>query len=267
MIRSALMTVINAAVTKAGRGLKRDFGEVEHLQVSVKGPGDFVTAADKRSEKVLFEELSKARPGYGFIMEESGSVEGTDPSHTWHIDPLDGTTNFLHGLPLFAISVGLEREGEIVAGMIYNPATDDMFFAEKGQGAFLNNRRLRVSARRDLAEALIANGTPPLARSHLHGAFKHESASVMALTGGLRAIGSAALNMGYVAAGRFDAYWERGVKTWDVAAGAIIVREAGGFVGDADGRDKFLDTDSICCGNEHIHRLLLSTLKTSRIRG
>ncbi len=155
MIRSALMNVMTAAVLKAGRGLKRDFGEVENLQVSVKGPGDFVTAADKRSEKTLFEELSKARPGYGFVMEEGGTIEGTDQSHTWHIDPLDGTTNFLHGLPIFAISVGLEREGHLVAGVVYNPATDDMYFAERGQGAYLNNRRLRVAARRDIAEALV----------------------------------------------------------------------------------------------------------------
>ena len=136
MIRSALMNVMTAAALKAGRGLKRDFGEVENLQVSVKGPGDFVTNADRRAEQTLFEELTKARPGYGFIMEESGTVEGPDKSHTWHIDPLDGTMNFLHGLPIFAISIGLEREGQVVAGLIYNPATDDMFFAERGQGAY-----------------------------------------------------------------------------------------------------------------------------------
>ena len=165
MIRSALMNVMIAAALKAGRGLKRDFGEVENLQVSIKGPGDFVTAADKRAEKTLFEELSRARPGYSFIMEEAGFIEGSDKTHTWHIDPLDGTTNFLHGLPIFAISIGLERDGQLVAGLVYNPATDDLYIAERGQGAYLNNTRLRVAARRDLADALITCGIPPLNRA------------------------------------------------------------------------------------------------------
>lgn len=264
MIRSALMTVMTAAAIKAGRGLKRDFGEVEHLQVSVKGPGDFVSAADRRSEKVLFEELSKARPGYGFIMEEGGTVEGTDKSHTWHVDPLDGTTNFLHGMPLFAISVGLERDGAIVAGVVYNPATDDMFFAEKGQGAYLNNRRLRVAARHELGDALIACGIPPLGNAKEHPGFKSELAATLAVVGNLRRLGAAALDLAYVAAGRFDAYWERGTKSWDVAAGALLVREAGGYVSDADGRDGFLEAGSICAGNEAIHRALLATLRSAR---
>ena len=198
MIRSALMNVMTAAVLKAGRGLKRDLGEVENLQVSIKGPGDFVTAADKRSEKTLFEELSKARPGYGFIMEEGGKIAGTDQSHTWHIDPLDGTTNFLHGIPVFAISVGLEREGHLVAGVVYNPATDDMYFAERGQGAYLNNRRLRVAARRDIAEALVSCGIPALGRAELHPRFKAEMAEVMARAGVLRRFGAAALDLAYV---------------------------------------------------------------------
>lgn len=262
MIRSALMTVMTAAAIKAGRGLKRDFGEVEHLQVSVKGPGDFVSAADRRSEKVLFEELSKARPGYGFIMEESGSVEGTDKSHTWHVDPLDGTTNFLHGMPLFAISIGLERDGAIVAGVVYNPATDDMFFAERGQGAYLNNRRLRVAARRDLGDALIACGIPPLGHADEHPGFKSELAAALARVGNLRRLGAAALDLAYVAAGRFDAYWERGLKSWDIAAGALLVREGGGYVSDADGREAFLEAGSICAGNEAMHRALLATLRS-----
>jgi myo-inositol-1(or 4)-monophosphatase len=168
MINSALMNVMTAAALKAGRGLKRDFGEVENLQVSVKGPGDFVTIADKKSERTIFEELSKARPGYGFILEEGGIVEGADKSHVWHIDPLDGTTNFLHGLPIFAVSIGLERDGQIVAGVVYNPANDDIFVAEKGQGAYYNNRRIRVAVRRDMAEGLIATGIPPLAGAAIH---------------------------------------------------------------------------------------------------
>src|SRR6202451_445195 len=158
MIRSALMNVMTAAVLKAGRGLKRDFGEIENLQVSSKGPGDFVSLADQRAEKILFEELAKARPGYGFVMEESGRVEGTDKTHIWHIDPLDGTTNFLHGIPLFAISIALEREGQIVAGLVYNPADDSMYVTEKGQGAWGNNRRLRVAARRGMWESILGWG-------------------------------------------------------------------------------------------------------------
>ena len=169
MIRSALMTVMTGAAIKAGRGLKRDFGEVSELQVSMKGPGDFVSLADKRAEKSLYQELAKARPGYGFVLEEGGRVEGTDKSHTWHIDPLDATTNFLHAIPHFAISVALEREGQIVAGVIYNPATDDMFVTEKGQGAFGNNRRLRVAARAELSQALFGCGIPHLGKSaHPH---------------------------------------------------------------------------------------------------
>ena len=262
MIRTALMNVMTAAALKAGRGLKRDFGEVENLQVSVKGPGDFVSAADKKSEKVLFEELSKARPGYGFIMEEGGTVEGSDKSHTWHIDPLDGTTNFLHGLPLFAISIGLEREGQIVAGVIYNPATDDMFFAERGQGAFLNNTRLRVAARRDLAETLVACGIPPLGAAQTHPRFKAELAATLARVGNLRRLGAAALDLASVAAGRFDLYWERGVKSWDVAAGIVLVREAGGFVSDADGGRRRCSPGAVSApATRRCNRQLLAVLR------
>ncbi len=264
MIRSALMTVMTAAAQKAGRGLKRDLGEIENLQVSVKGPGDFVTAADKRAEKILFEELSKARPGYGFVMEEGGTVEGSDKSHTWHIDPLDGTTNFLHGVPLFAISIGLVREGQIVAGLIYNPANDEMYVTEKGQGAFLNNQRLRVAARRDLADSLIGCGIPPLARARTHPAFRAEFGAVLAVAGNLRRLGSAALDIAAVAAGRFDGFWERSIYSWDMAAGALLVREAGGFVSSADGRDDYLEAGSICVGNDYIHRALLAVLKQVR---
>jgi myo-inositol-1(or 4)-monophosphatase len=263
MIRSALMNVMIAAALKAGRGLKRDFGEVENLQVSIKGPGDFVTAADKRAEKTLFEELSRARPGYSFIMEEAGFIEGSDKTHTWHIDPLDGTTNFLHGLPIFAISIGLERDGQLVAGLVYNPATDDLYIAERGQGAYLNNTRLRVAARRDLADALITCGIPPLNRAAEHTRFQSELAEVMRRAGNVRRLGSAALDMCFVAAGRCDAYWERGIKTWDMAAGIVLVREAGGFISDADGGPEMMANGTICCGNEFIHRRLLDLLRTA----
>ncbi len=264
MIRSALMNVMTAAVIKAGRGLKRDFGEIENLQVSIKGPGDFVSAADRRSEKTLFEELAKVRPGYGFIMEESGRVEGSDKSHTWHIDPLDGTVNFLHGLPIFAISVGLEREGTLVAGIVYNPVTDDMFFAERGQGAYHNNRRLRVAARRDIAEALVGCGIPALGKAQAHPRFKAEMAEAMARVGVLRRLGAAALDLAFVASGGYDAYWERGLKSWDVAAGVLLVREAGGFVSTAEGGDDVLTAGSVVAGNHDMHRQLLDILRKLR---
>ena len=233
--RSALFTVMDRAVRKAGRALVRDFGEVENLQVSVKGPGDFVSNADRRAEATLREELARARPGYGFLMEESGEVAG-DGLHRWIIDPLDGTTNFLHSIPHFAISVALERGKDVVAGMIYNPVLDEMYWAERGHGAFLNDRRLRVSARRDLSSAVIGTGIPFQTRGD-HPAYLKTLAAVMARTAGVRRIGAAALDLAYVAAGRFDGFWESDLNAWDVAAGILMVREAGGFVEDIDGRD------------------------------
>jgi myo-inositol-1(or 4)-monophosphatase len=264
MIRSALMTVMTNAAIKAGRGLKRDFGEIEQLQVSMKGPGDFVSLADKRAEKVVFEELSKARPGYGFVMEESGEVEGSDKSHTWHIDPLDATTNFLHAIPHFAISIALEREGQIVAGVVYNPASDEMYVSEKGQGAFGGAHRLRVAARRELSQALIGCGVPHLGKAAEHPRFKAELAAVMARVVNVRRMGCASLDLAYVAAGRFDAFWERGLHSWDIAAGELLVREAGGYVSGADGEANFLETGSVCCGNETMQRELLALLRAAR---
>lgn len=261
MIRSALMNVMTAAAIKAGRGLKRDFGEVENLQVSVKGPGDFVSAADRKAEKILFEELARARPGYGFVLEESGVVEGADKSHTWFIDPLDGTTNFLHGLPIFAISIGLAREGQIVAGLVYNPANDDTFIAEKGQGAYYNNRRLRVAARRDMADALIGCGIPHIGKAKEHPRFKAELGAVMARAGNIRRLGAAALDLCFVASGAYDGFWERNLQAWDIAAGIVIIKEAGGFVTDADGGQDMLSKGSICAGNDAIHRNLLNLIR------
>ncbi|HEY8566310.1 MAG TPA: inositol monophosphatase family protein [Beijerinckiaceae bacterium] len=260
MIRSPLMTVMTDAVMKAAKGLRRDYGEVENLQVSRKGPGDFVTAADRRAEQTLREALQKARPDYGLVMEESGIVEGTDKTHRWHVDPLDGTTNFLHGVPQFCISVGLEREGQIVAGVLYDPAKDELFVAERGKGAYLNNRRLRVAARRELADSLVICGAPHLGRGN-HPRFLKEMGHVMGVCGGIRRFGAAALDFAYVAAGRADVYWERDLHSWDMAAGIILVREAGGFVTDADGGGDPLATRSVCCGNETLHRELLGVLK------
>jgi myo-inositol-1(or 4)-monophosphatase len=264
MIRSALMTVMTNAAIKAGRGLKRDFGEIEQLQVSMKGPGDFVSLADKRAEKTLFEELSRARPGYGFIMEEGGRVEGSDRSHTWHVDPLDATTNFLHAIPIFAVSIALEREGQIIAGVVYNPADDEIYVAEKGQGAFGGARRLRVAGRRDLSQALFGCGVPHLGKAAQHPLFQAELAAVMKRVVNVRRLGCAALDLAYVAAGKFDAFWERGINSWDFGAGSLLVREAGGFVSDADGTPDFLKTGSVCAGNETMHRELLALLRSAR---
>jgi myo-inositol-1(or 4)-monophosphatase len=261
MITSALMNVMVAAALKAGRGLKRDFGELENLQVSVKGPGDFVSAADRRAETILVDALNKARPGYGFVLEESGTLSGTDKSHTWIIDPLDGTTNFLHGLPIFAISIALERENQLVAGLVHNPATGDIYAAEKGQGAFLNNRRLRVAARQELSGALIGCGIPHIGKAKQHPQFMAELKSVMARASNLRRLGAVALDLCFVACGSYDGFWERNLQAWDLAAGIVMIREAGGFVTDADGGAAMLSKGSICAGNEAIHRGLLQLIR------
>jgi myo-inositol-1(or 4)-monophosphatase len=260
MLRSALLNVMIKAAQKAARGLKRDFGELENLQVSMKGPADFVSAADQRAEKVVKEELMTARPGYSFLGEEGGLIEGSDKSHVWYVDPLDGTTNFLHGIPQFAISIGLARDGVLVAGLVYNPITDEMFTAEKGKGAFLNDRRLRVAGRSKLSEAVIACGLPHLGRGDL-ALFRREFAVVQEQVAGLRRMGAAALDLAFVAAGRFDAYWERGLSPWDMAAGTLLVREAGGYVTDLDGKDAMFATRGISAGNEFMHGALLRMLK------
>jgi myo-inositol-1(or 4)-monophosphatase len=262
MQHSALLNVMIAAARKAARALKRDFGEVENLQVSLKGPGNFVTAADRRAEETLRAELAKARPGYGFLGEESGSHAGTDTTHTWIVDPLDGTTNFLHGIPQFAISIGLERSGTIVAGVIYNPITDELYVAERGKGAFLNDKRLRVAARKRLADSVIACGLPHLGRGDLDLGLR-ELAAVQDKVAGLRRFGAAALDLAFVAAGRLDGYWERNISPWDIAAGLILVREAGGFVTDIDGSDGMYTKKHIVAGNEMIHRELQTLLKAA----
>ena len=259
MLRSALLNVMVAAARKAGRGLRRDFGEVEHLQVSLKGPTNFVSAADRRAEEVVQAELLRARPGYGFLGEEGGLQPGTDATHVWIVDPLDGTTNFLHGIPQFAVSIALEREGTIVAGVIYNPANEELFIAERGKGAFFNNQRLRVAARRRLTDAVIACGLPHLGRGDL-ALFRREFARVQEKVAGLRRFGAASLDLTWVAAGRFDAFWERDLSPWDMAAGLLMVREAGGFVTDCDGGDAIMTKLQIVAGNEFIHKALLGLL-------
>ncbi len=263
MPASPAMTVMIAAVRKAARGVQRDFGELANLQVSLKGPADYVTAADKRCDKVLRDELTKARPFYSFLTEETGVVKGTDPEHRFIIDPIDGTTNFMHSLATFAINVALERKGEIVASVTYNPITDELFTAEKGTGAFLNNKRLRVAKRADIHETLISYEVPhrggkelPLSRA--------EIGVLQGKVVGIRSFGSAALALCYVAAGRIDAFICRDLSQWDIAAGILLVREAGGFVTDADSDANPMDTGNVLATNGELLPLFKAALKDAR---
>jgi myo-inositol-1(or 4)-monophosphatase len=260
MLRSALLNVMIKAARKASRTLKRDFGEVEHLQASLKGPANFVTAADRRAEEILREELELARPGYGFLGEEGGAREGSDKTHRWIVDPLDGTLNFLHGIPHFAISIGLERESTIVAGLVYNPVTDELFTAERGKGAFLNDQRLRVAGRRQLNECVVACGLPHIGRGDHELALK-EMAALQNKVAGFRRFGAASLDLAFVAAGRLDGYWERNLQPWDLAAGQFMVREAGGTISGTEGSDDPLKTGHVICGNEYVHAELVKILK------
>jgi myo-inositol-1(or 4)-monophosphatase len=253
--RSALINVMARAAERAGRALIRDFGEVEQLQVSRKGPADFVSAADHKAEKIVRQELQRARPEFSFLMEESGRIDGPDKQNVWIVDPLDGTTNFLHGLPHFCVSIGLARDNEVIAGVIYDPLKDELFWAEKNNGAYLNNQRLRVSARKRLSDALLATGIP--FRIHegqpVKEKFMEQLHSVMGRLAGVRRFGSAALDLAYVAAGRYDGYWENGLHPWDVAAGLLIVREAGGFVTEINGKRYELGAPNILAANDGLH--------------
>jgi myo-inositol-1(or 4)-monophosphatase len=257
------MTVMINAARKAARALRRDFGEIENLQVSRKGPGDFVTNADKRTEKILREELLKARPAYGMLAEEGGATTGSDPDHRWLVDPIDGTTNFIHGVPFIAISIALERKGEIVAALTYNPVMDELFTAERGRGAYLNERRrLRVSARRDLKDALLGLGLPHDPSDDI-GRFNRELAALQGHSGGFRRTGSACLDLAYVAAGRFDGYWERGLMPWDVASAALLVREAGGRLVDLDGKPDAISTGNVIAANAELFDELHKRLRAA----
>lgn len=233
---SPTVTVMMDAARAAGRRLIRDFGEVENLQVSRKGPSDFVSAADQKAEDIIRKSLEKTRPGYGFLLEEGGELKGTDKTHRFIIDPLDGTLNFLHGIPHFAISVALERDGKLRAGVVFDPMRNEMFWAEEGQGAWLENRRLRVAARKKLSEAVVTTGIPQLG---VNGAekFIEELTAVRAEVAAVRRFGSAALDLAWVAAGRFDGFWERGLSIWDIAAGFVLVQEAGGMIVGLDKAD------------------------------
>lgn len=257
---SPLMTIMIRAAEKAARSLIRDFGEVEQLQVSKKGPGDFVSAADRRAEETIFEEIKKAYPDHSFLMEESGSVPGKDTDHVWIVDPLDGTTNFLHGIPHWAISIALQAKGQIVAGLVYDPVKDEMFSAERNQGAFMRRKRLRVSGRDDLMIATIATGAPRRSEAKRELFFK-EYKAVQALSPGLRRFGAAALDLAYVAAGRYEGFWERDLKSWDVAAGALIVKEAGGFICDIDNdKNDPVQTGNVLAANQGLFAPLKKVL-------
>lgn len=263
-VRSALINVMVKAAEKASKNLKRDFGEVEHLQVSRKGPADFVSNADLQAQAILREELGRARPDFGFLMEEADNAADTSAKkERWIVDPLDGTTNFLHGLGHWAISIAAERDGEIIAGVILDPIKDEMFWGEKGLGAYLNNKRLRVSARKDLSECLIATGIPFKGSDHKAAGFVSELQAIMLKVAGIRRLGAAALDLAYVAAGRYDGYWESGIHSWDVAAGALLVKEAGGFIGPMKAQENPVFGSGIVAANSTINEELVRLLRAA----
>lgn len=268
---SGLIRVMEKAARKAGGRMRRDFGEVEHLQVSQKGPADFVSKADMRAERTLYDELLAARPDWGFVLEEAGTIEGDPDKPRWIIDPLDGTSNFIHGIPHFAISIAVQEPklggggwGDVTAGVVYQPITDETFWAEKSRGAWLHDARLRVSGRRNLSESLVATGMP----FQGHGDFS-EWTKIFAAIGpqvaGIRRFGAASLDLAWLAAGRFDGFWESGLNDWDTAAGCLIVREAGGFVSDFRGRSMPIHSDQVLAANDalhsKLHKLLVGALK------
>ena len=259
---SATVQVMIDAARLAAKGLNRDFGEVAALQVSRKGAADYVSAADLKAEQTLYEALSKARPGYGFFAEERGMIEGTDKTHTYIVDPLDGTTNFLHSIPQFAINIALERDGQVVAAVTYNPVANELFWAERGKGAYLNDRRLRVAARTKLIDTVLATGIPFAGRAG-HGQFLKELHQIAQRVSGVRRFGSAALDLAWTAAGRFDGYWERGLSAWDIAAGGLLITEAGGKITSADGGEFDPREGTVLASNAEIHPQVLELLKAA----
>lgn len=260
MIGSANLNIMIKAARKAGRALVKDFREVENLQVSVKGAGDFVTKADIGAEKIIKDDLMGARPTYGWLAEEGGEDEGQDPTRRWIVDPLDGTTNFLHGLPHWAVSIALEHKGEIVAGVVFDPAKDEMFFAEKGTGAWMNESRLRVSGRHRMIESIFATGLPFGGRADLPETLK-DLGRLLPVCAGVRRWGAASLDLAYVASGRYDGFWERRLKPWDVAAGMLIVKEAGGLVEAIRPERNILQHGEIVCSNEPVFSTFAKTIR------
>jgi myo-inositol-1(or 4)-monophosphatase len=260
MIGSANLNVMIKAARKAGRSLAKDFREVENLQVSRKGPGDFVSKADIAAEAILKEELMGARPTYGWMAEEGGETPGEDPTRRWIVDPLDGTTNFLHGLPHWAVSIALEHKGKVIAGVIYDPTKDELFFAEKGAGAWMNESRIRTSGRNRLIESIFATGLPFAGRADLPETLQ-DLARLLPACAGVRRFGSAALDMAYVASGRYDGFWERRLKPWDLAAGIIIVQEAGGLVEALNPADSIVEAGEVICSNEPIYESFAKVIR------
>jgi myo-inositol-1(or 4)-monophosphatase len=259
-LSSANINVMVKACRKAAKTLIRDFGEIENLQVSIKGPGDFVTASDKKVEKILIDELQKARPNYSILSEEIGKINN-DESFKWIIDPIDGTANFLHGIPHFAISIGLEHDGEIICGIIYDPIKDEMFVAEKGNGSYLNNQRIRVSSRSKLENCIIFTGGPKIGVKNRELFLKEYNNVASKVPTSIRKLGSASLDMAYVAAGRCDGFWQRDLKYWDIAAGIILVRESGGFVTDFKGEKEYIQNKTILVTNSKINTEMIEILK------
>jgi len=259
-LTSANINVMIKVCRKAAKTLIRDFGEIEKLQVSLKGPGDFVTASDKKVEKILIEELQKARPNYSILSEEIGEINN-DESFRWIIDPIDGTSNFLHGIPHFAISIGLEHEKEIICGIVYDPIKDEMFTAEKGNGSYINNQRMRVSSRSDLKDCIIFSGGPRYDSENRELTFKEYKKFSLKVGIPIRKFGSGSLDMAYVAAGRCDGFWSRDLNYWDIAAGIILVREAGGYVTDFNGENKYNQNKTLLAGNSKINREMIEILK------
>ena len=262
MAGSANLNVMMKTARKAGRQLVKDFGEVEQLQVSTKGPGDFVSRADRQAEATIREELMAARPTYGFLGEEGGAQDGEDPTRRWIVDPLDGTTNFLHGLPHWAVSIALEHKGQIVAGVVYDPSKDEMFYAEKGFGAFVNEARIRVSARHRMNEAIFATGLPWAGRSDLPETLQ-DLARLLPVCSGVRRFGAASLDLAYVAAGRYDGFWERRLHAWDIAAGIVILREAGGLIEPLEPDADLLTGGAMICANEPIFDSFAKVIRQS----
>ena len=262
MSGSANLNVMMKTARKVGRQLLKDFSEVEQLQVSIKGPGDFVTRADRQAEETIREDLMEARPTYGFMGEEGAEIAGEDPTRRWIVDPLDGTTNFLHGLPHWAVSIALEHKGKVVAGVVYDPAKDEMFYAEKGQGAFMNESRIRVSARHRMNECIFATGLPWAGRADLPESLQ-DLARILPATSGVRRFGAASLDLAYVAAGRYDGFWERRLHAWDIAAGIIIVKEAGGLLEPLNPEGDELHDGALLCANEAVFSTFAKVIRNT----
>jgi myo-inositol-1(or 4)-monophosphatase len=262
MARTALLNIMVQAAAKAGRSLVRDFGEIENLQVSLKGPANFVSNADRRAEEIVFEELRKARPTYSFLMEEGGEVRGSDGQHRWIVDPLDGTTNFLHGIPLFCVALALERAGEIVASVIFNPVMDELYTAEKGTGAWLNDRRrLRVAGRKHLADSVVCVGIK-ISGTDNDALTLRQLGQIAPAVAGVRRTGSASMDLAWVSAGRFDGFWEGKLSPWDIAPGWLLLREAGGIMSDFTGSLGSIWNGEVVAGNESVHAELLKVIKS-----